>query len=62
MRDRLSLTEVVGEAQHLGVRYEVCANAEGLYEESTARLVVRLDCWLRAVITAEQGKKSKPIA
>jgi hypothetical protein len=57
MRNRISMSEVVGEAQHPGGRCEVCANTEGLYEEGGARLVVKLDCWLRPSIMAEQGKK-----
>jgi hypothetical protein len=57
MRNRLSLSEIVGEAQHPEGRCEVCASAEGIYEEGTERLVVKLDCWLRPQMTAEQAKK-----
>jgi hypothetical protein len=38
-------------------RCEVCTSAEGLYEESKARLIVKLDCCLRPPILAKQDKK-----
>ena len=57
MRNRISLSEVVGETEHPEGRCEICTSAEGIHKEENEQLTVELDCWLRPVITAEQGKK-----
>ena len=57
MRNRISLSEVVGETQRPEGRCEICTSAEGVHEEDDERLMVELDCWLRPVLTAEQGTK-----
>jgi hypothetical protein len=57
VRNRIFLSEVVGETQRPEGRCEVCTSAEGLYEESKARLIVKLDCCLRPLILVEQDKK-----
>jgi hypothetical protein len=57
VRNRVSLSEVVGETQRPEGRCEICASAEGIHEEDNERLIVELDCWLRPVMTAEQGTK-----
>ena len=57
MRNSISLSEVVGETQRPEGRCEVYTSAEGVHEEDDERLMVDLDCWLRPVLTVEQGTK-----
>jgi len=53
VRNRVSLSEVVGETQRPEGRCEICTSAEGIHEEYNERLIVELDCWPHPVITAE---------
>jgi hypothetical protein len=57
VRNRILLSEVVGETQRPEGRFEICTSAEGLYEEGKAQLIVNLDCCLRPLISAEQDTK-----
>jgi hypothetical protein len=57
VRNRISLSEVVGETQRPEGRCEVYTSAVGIHEEDNERLIVELDCWLRPVMRVEQDTK-----
>ena len=57
MRNRISLSEVLAEIDRPDGRCEICASADGAYEESSERLIVKLDCQLRPLSTTEQPAK-----
>jgi hypothetical protein len=57
VRNRISLSEVVAEADRPEGRCEVCASADGAYEEASEQLIVKLDCQLRPLFTTEQATK-----
>jgi hypothetical protein len=58
VRNRISLTEVLAEIDRPDGRCEVCASADGTYEESSERLIVKLDCQIRPLSMTEQPTKT----
>jgi hypothetical protein len=53
VKNIISLSEIVGEIERPEGPCELCASADGAYDEASARLNVKLDCFLRPSGTAE---------
>ena len=47
VKNIISLSEIVGEIERPEGPCELCASADGAYDEGSARLNVKLDCFLR---------------
>jgi hypothetical protein len=54
--NRISMSAVVAETVCREGKCEVCASAEGIYEEGEGRMAVKLDCYLRPRRLAGKGR------
>ena len=55
MKNIISLSEIIGEIERPEGPCELCASAEGTYDEGNARLKVKLDSFLRPLGITERG-------